>query len=642
MTIPIMVCTDKNYLACSSVMILSICRTASPDTTYDIYVIMEDIDKEAEKKYTEMTSDYPNVSIRFVSVSEYTNGHDFYTENRVDITEAAYYRLYIPYLFPQFDKAVYLDGDVIVKIDIAELYNIPLDEMVGAVRDYLVIGIHHSNTTDSKDYYTNYLNFTDNDNYFNSGVLLMNLQLFRERFSAQEMMNIASSKKWRNHDQDILNVICQNSKKLLPANWNVLEDRSFRSYLPKELADIISLEEKEPYIIHFNGLAYKPWKGMGMNAIKYFWPLAQKSPWYIDLAMECLENAPQHLINLQYFTYNITKKGNPKESTKALISYNNQRLLTLELIKHLLPATGKALGDSEEEIAQRIALVSRTNGNPNALVKCLPKRRLSFEIDIADHCNLNCRYCAHFSSVSEEHFADLDETKRSFERLSELSGGEVRFIHLLGGEPLLNSQVTDFAIAAREAFPIGKIDIITNGILLMSMPENFWKVCHDYSIQISISNYPLKLPMDDIKSRARQYDVKCTYFGNSDIEITNFIKYTMDPEGGANPEESFFSCFLASGDCVTLRNGRLYPCSTAGCINRFSKRFGEIIPETSEDSIDIFEAKNTREILNFLSKPIPMCRYCDVKNRTKNNPWSYGKDAGEITEWLRDDYIKPE
>ena len=116
----------------------------------------------------------------------------------------------------------------------------------------------------------------------------------------------------------------------------------------------------------------------------------------------------------------------------------------------------------------------------------------------------------------------------------------------------------------------------------------------------------------------------------------------MDPEGGANPEESFFSCFLASGDCVTLRNGRLYPCSTAGCINRFSKRFGEIIPETSEDSIDIFEAKNTREILNFLSKPIPMCRYCDVKNRTKNNPWSYGKDAGEITEWLRDDYIKPE
>ena len=72
--------------------------------------------------------------------------------------------------------------------------------------------------------------------------------------------------------------------------------------------------------------------------------------------------------------------------------------------------------------------------------KFLKKRRfLSFELHIADHCNLKCKGCIHFSPLAEEKFLDTDIFQRDCQRIAELTdNNRLGKIRLMGGEPLLH------------------------------------------------------------------------------------------------------------------------------------------------------------------------------------------------------------
>ena len=104
-----------------------------------------------------------------------------------------------------------------------------------------------------------------------------------------------------------------------------------------------------------------------------------------------------------------------------------------------------------------------------------PQCQLKFEVHIVEHCNLNCKQCAHFSPLAEKSYLPVERYERDCRRLSELFRGEMSSILLLGGEPLLHPQITEIMRVTREAFPVGRIRIVTNGILLPKMAEDFWK-----------------------------------------------------------------------------------------------------------------------------------------------------------------------
>ena len=58
---------------------------------------------------------------------------------------------------------------------------------------------------------------------------------------------------------------------------------------------------------------------------------------------------------------------------------------------------------------------------------------------------------------------------------------------------------------------------------------------------------------------------------------------------------------------------------------------GKNIPLEKTDYIDIFKAKNKDEILEFMSKPIPFCRFCDVLRRKPGYKWETSEK--DISEW---------
>ena len=251
------------------------------------------------------------------------------------------------------------------------------------------------------------------------------------------------------------------------------------------------------------------------------------------------------------------------------------------------------------------------------------------EVHVTEHCNLNCKGCNHFSNLAEEEYLEPSQFEKDFKRLSELS--EKYFaIKILGGEPLLHPHITDFFDISRKYFPSTPIQITTNGILLTKQPDEFWQNCRKNNITVSISQYPIKLNKKEIKKIAGKHKVKVVYTGTTDEK--RMCKMPLDLTGSQNPKKSFQKCAISWGCCVTLRESRIYTCCFAAHIKIFNKYFSQNLEVSNEDFVDIFKINSKDEIISFLEKPFPFCRYCKASEIKFAQSW--GISAKEITEWI--------
>ena len=270
----------------------------------------------------------------------------------------------------------------------------------------------------------------------------------------------------------------------------------------------------------------------------------------------------------------------------------------------------------------------------NALVRTTPKASLtSIVISIVEHCNLNCWGCDHCAPLAEEYFLGIDEFERDMSRLAELtkdSEGAIGTIKLMGGEPLLHPDIQKFTNISRRFFPGSRIEITTNGILLLKQPDSFWKNCRENNITIVATRYPLNIDWDRNKDKAKAENVLFEFYGNSGNELKTSYHIPFDINGTQDTVINFMHCFHAN-TCRELKHGRLYTCTVVPHAEHFMNVFGIKINECNKDSIDIYDVKNMKEILEFLARPIPFCRYCNVLARTWGHPWQRSKR--EIGEW---------
>ena len=255
----------------------------------------------------------------------------------------------------------------------------------------------------------------------------------------------------------------------------------------------------------------------------------------------------------------------------------------------------------------------------------------NIEFHVAEHCNLSCKSCNHFSSLAEKKFADPRAFAKDVKRLAELSNKKIKRFCLLGGEPLLHPQINEFMKICRENLADTRVAILTNGILLTSMPEEFWHACHDYNIVVNVTKYPINLDFGKNEELAKQYDVEFEYFTSSAEIVKTSDHYPLDLSGKQNAKKCFKNCQLAN-HCIFLKNGKLYTCAIAPNIEHFNKFFGKNLALENKDGIDIYKAKSEKQILTFLAKPIPFCKYCNVQGRVfGKNQWGISKKS--IEEW---------
>ena len=164
--------------------------------------------------------------------------------------------------------------------------------MIGAARDIDIAGQVKTNSK-MKDYVENQIGLKNPFDYFQAGVLILNLKAFRAGIATDELLKTASEKEWKCHDQDVLNHVCRGRVYYIPQRWNVVmnwkEQNSCRElFLKKAPADLYfewQEARKCPLIVHFAGYQ-KPWNVAYCDMASHFWDYARKTSYYETIIMK--------------------------------------------------------------------------------------------------------------------------------------------------------------------------------------------------------------------------------------------------------------------------------------------------------------------------------------------------------------------
>lgn len=264
------------------------------------------------------------------------------------------------------------------------------------------------------------------------------------------------------------------------------------------------------------------------------------------------------------------------------------------------------------------------------IAKRTPKKKLGFVVDLAEHCNLNCKSCDHFSPLASPFFTDKKSFSNDIKRMREIFGSNITHIDLEGGEPLLNQEIGDFIKIVSVVFPDTQIRIFTNGILLPKMSEEFWNTCKLNHVILELTKYPINFNYDEVENLAEQHNVRLIYYSGGDVIKTSVHK-PLDLEGKQDKYDNYHNCWNANSECIMLKKGKIYTCTMIPNLQTFNNYFKQNIEVTEKDYIDIYKDITAEDILEFLCNPMPACRYCKVREWTSGHKW--GITEKNIKEW---------
>lgn len=287
--------SDDNYVPYLSVAIQSIIDHASAKSNYDIVVLKTNIAKYKEKKIQRMAEQYDNISIRFVDVRYLAEKFkSSITSSFMHYNQSIYYRYFIQEIFKNYDKVLYLDCDVLLRSDIAELYNQDLNgHIIGAVRDIERARWLKSAKRQETLNFDKNLGVLDSYQYFNSGVCLFNVSKMKKTGFMEKALSLTEvwlkKLNWIG-DQDIINSICFGDVQFIDASWNMMWIVNiFVKQWDTELDEISLIaykkSVKECNLIHYCD-TFKPWKNIDFEFADYWWETARHTPFYEELLMK--------------------------------------------------------------------------------------------------------------------------------------------------------------------------------------------------------------------------------------------------------------------------------------------------------------------------------------------------------------------
>ncbi|MCI8479102.1 MAG: glycosyltransferase family 8 protein [Oscillospiraceae bacterium] len=275
---------SNEYVPYLFVTIQSILDHACKKNNYDIIILEEDITKENYILLKESYSRF-NVSIRFINISKTLSDYEFYTWGWY--RPIMYGRFLIMDLMKQYEKVLYLDCDLIVLHDIADLYNLTLNdtECMAAARDVGMINTYCTPRCKEKEYFDHEIKLKNPLNYINSGVILFSIPALRREYTIEQILKHAASKKWRWQDQDVLMTLFEGKIKFLDQSWNVMIQSMegypdlMGTYAPTDVQEAYIKARENPKIVHYIDNKYLRFDPV-CDLYHYFWKYAKKTPYY--------------------------------------------------------------------------------------------------------------------------------------------------------------------------------------------------------------------------------------------------------------------------------------------------------------------------------------------------------------------------
>ncbi len=240
--IPVVLITDNNYIYQSAVTIKSIINSQNNNTIIEINILGYKL-TEDDKNYL-LNIENDRIKIKITDVDD--SSEFLKLNNHSDYSNMVLLKLYISDFFPQYEKMLYLDSDIIVNIDLEELYDINLeDNYFAGVQDIFVL----------------LKNKQTNRKYINTGVLLINLRKIRENKISRILTEnyIKNCKKYDFPEQDTINEVLNDYIMVLPLKYNffALSKNVFYKWQLNKFYNVKTDYNGSKFIIHYANI--RPW-----------------------------------------------------------------------------------------------------------------------------------------------------------------------------------------------------------------------------------------------------------------------------------------------------------------------------------------------------------------------------------------------
>lgn len=244
---------DDGYAMYTNIAVTSIIENKESDTKYDIYIIASNLSEQNIASFKTLAQ--KDIGISIIQINDF-NKYDHLYKKGFPVTTTAIFKFDLPSLLPKLDKVLYLDGDIIVQHGLQNLYKTDINSVyAGVISDY------RGQTL--KGNYKSRLN-TNNKIYFNSGVLLLNLDLMRKDNISEKLLDYRINGINYYMDQDAFNMVFAEKIKVLSFNYN-FQMTCWRFMTKEQLQEYYHLpgvNDKYEYIknaviLHYT--AEKPW-----------------------------------------------------------------------------------------------------------------------------------------------------------------------------------------------------------------------------------------------------------------------------------------------------------------------------------------------------------------------------------------------
>lgn len=344
-TIPIMHCFDNNYVIPAAVSFYSMLENANKEYCYKLFVLHNDITYQSQIKLTQIVHGFPNASIEFIDMTD--SFKDIWESFQFigHYSKEVLYKLLVPSIFPQYDKLIITDVDVVFLGDISEsFFSFDVKEKI------FFAGVHQIMPKNSwlETYYQNY------DEHFGKnsikelkvcgGYLVANLKQLREHEMEARFIAFMKQNAYRllQAEQDVINFCCKQEEiRLLPLNYVVCsyqydlydgrEENLDSDLFYKREAILDSLNH--PIQLHY-ATGTKPWNSpASTKADIWFYYLAKCGLFYDYMKKErvLLEDIVEFISNEDI------RKGGRRNNSPMLVSilcctYNHEGFIrdTLE------------------------------------------------------------------------------------------------------------------------------------------------------------------------------------------------------------------------------------------------------------------------------------------------------------------------
>ncbi len=284
--------SDNNYVKYLSVAIVSLTDNMSKDYNYDIVILEDNIKDKNKRLLLKQIKDFKNISLRFIDINKYfdkNNKVNFYLSG--NLSKATYNRLFIPDIFKNYNKVIYLDCDILINSDLVDLYKIDLGgNLIGGVRDmpfgsWLPIDFWKDKEFDI--YIQSYLGINSLDEYVNAGLIVYNIKnCLDNNFTSSCLNSLKILKQPERHDQDVINMACKDKIKYLDYRYNFFayyldNVPDIKKYIPEYILNDVK-------IIHFAG--YHPWGNTYSDSVCKWIETSFKSPFFSNKTKQLLKS----------------------------------------------------------------------------------------------------------------------------------------------------------------------------------------------------------------------------------------------------------------------------------------------------------------------------------------------------------------